>query len=276
MAQALTFNDVSFVPVPHNNQPWIRSAELARALAYSDERKVTHLYNRHADEFSSDMSVVLNLGTMDQPCMTRIFSLRGCHLLAMFARTPVAKAFRVWVLDVLERLNLEGQPRPVLESITAPSTASDRAPLRSLVNAWSQASGLHQSALWPQVKAYFQLSTIEDLPLEWIPDALAFVQGKIDALQGVKKQLALPADPGAELEPHFLRIRLLVREIHEHERSIYDVIKQHRGGVLKAPDARRSVYVNMNTVCDGLFYALDSMLESAEYHAKSMCIMSRV
>lgn len=35
--------------------------------------------------------------------MTRIFSLRGCHLLAMFARTPVAKAFRKWVLDVIER-----------------------------------------------------------------------------------------------------------------------------------------------------------------------------
>lgn len=33
---------------------------------------------------------------------TRIFSLRGCHLLAMFARTPVAKEFRRWVLDVLE------------------------------------------------------------------------------------------------------------------------------------------------------------------------------
>lgn len=34
--------------------------------------------------------------------------------------------------------------------------------------------------MWPQVKAHFQLSRIDDLPESWIPDALAFVQGKID------------------------------------------------------------------------------------------------
>jgi hypothetical protein len=45
------------------------------------------------------------------------------------------------------------------------------------------ASGLHYSILWPQVRAYFQLSRIHDLPVEWLPDALAFVQGKIDGLQ---------------------------------------------------------------------------------------------
>ncbi len=33
----------------------------------------------------------------------RIFSLRGAHLIAMFARTPVAKEFRRWVLDILDR-----------------------------------------------------------------------------------------------------------------------------------------------------------------------------
>ena len=33
----------------------------------------------------------------------RIFSLRGAHLIAMFARTAIAKQFRKWVLDVLDR-----------------------------------------------------------------------------------------------------------------------------------------------------------------------------
>ena len=32
----------------------------------------------------------------------RVFSLRGAHLLAMFARTPKAKEFRRWVLDILD------------------------------------------------------------------------------------------------------------------------------------------------------------------------------
>lgn len=63
-----------------------------------------------------------------------------------------------------------------------PSTADDRKPLRSLVHAWAQIAGTSHTALWPQVKAHFQLARIDDLPVEWIGDALAFVQGKIDAV----------------------------------------------------------------------------------------------
>ena len=35
----------------------------------------------------------------------RIFSLRGCHLLAMFSKTPVAKKLRRWILDLIEQQN---------------------------------------------------------------------------------------------------------------------------------------------------------------------------
>lgn len=69
------------------------------------------------------------------------------------------------------------KPQP---ATLTPSTADDRKPLRSLVAAWAQVSGMPHQALWPQVKAHFQLARIDDLPVEWIPDALAFVQGKID------------------------------------------------------------------------------------------------
>lgn len=90
-------------PSPATTQPWFKSSELARALGYSSEKAVANIYRRNEDEFSNDMSVVINSSTTGIPVMTRIFSLRGCHLLAMFARTPVAKAFRKWVLDVIER-----------------------------------------------------------------------------------------------------------------------------------------------------------------------------
>ncbi|HHW4669566.1 MAG TPA: BRO-N domain-containing protein, partial [Xylella fastidiosa subsp. multiplex] len=53
------------------------------------------------------MTLVVNLttkgfgsGNSDKP--VRLFSPRGCHMVAMFARTSVAAAFRRWVLDVLE------------------------------------------------------------------------------------------------------------------------------------------------------------------------------
>lgn len=63
-----------------------------------------------------------------------------------------------------------------------PSTTASRKPLRALVHAWAQVSGTPHTALWPQVKAHFQLERIDDLPEEWIPDALEWVQGKIDSL----------------------------------------------------------------------------------------------
>lgn len=103
MSQALCFNEFTFSPVTRDNQPWFKSSELARALGYSSEKAVANIYRRNEDEFSNDMSVVINSSTTGIPVMTRIFSLRGCHLLGMFARTPVAKAFRKWVLDVIER-----------------------------------------------------------------------------------------------------------------------------------------------------------------------------
>ena len=81
---------------------------------------------------------------------------------------------------------------------TTPSTADSRKPLRALVSAWAQVSGLPHSALWPQVKAHFQLTRIDDMPEEWLPDALAFVQGKIDAggkTRAIGVESGLPALP---------------------------------------------------------------------------------
>ena len=74
-------------------------------------------------------------------------------------------------------------------SIT-PSTTEDRKPLRALVGSWAQVSGLPFAACWNQLKAAFNLANIKELPQEWIPDALAWVQAKIDALPK-----ALPPQP---------------------------------------------------------------------------------
>lgn len=105
MSQALCFNDVQFDVIPQNSQPWVRGYQIGTALGYGENADVSirKLYIRHADEFTSSMTAVVTLPTEGGPQETRIFSLRGCHLLAMFARTPVAKAFRKWVLDVIER-----------------------------------------------------------------------------------------------------------------------------------------------------------------------------
>ena len=119
MTQALIFNEITLSPVTYQNSLWIRATELARALGYSDTRKITHLYERNADEFTPEMTQVIEIadvpemGTLENlRRKARIFSLRGCHLVAMFARTPVAKAFRRWVLDVLDKLDAEQHAAP--------------------------------------------------------------------------------------------------------------------------------------------------------------------
>ena len=116
MSQALCFQSVEFDVVQQNQQPWIRGYQIGRALGYTaPDVQISKLYTRHADEFTPAMTDVVTLPTEGGPQETRIFSLRGCHLLAMFARTPVAKAFRKWCLDVIEQY---GDRVPVAEPVT--------------------------------------------------------------------------------------------------------------------------------------------------------------
>ena len=116
---ALVFDDTFFSVVDRDGQPWLRGAEIARALGYAREDAVSRIYSRKADEFSEEMSQTVNLtvsqngGQLQREI--RIFSLRGAHLLGMFASTPPAKRFRRWVLDVLE-----GKAQPTRAAQAAP------------------------------------------------------------------------------------------------------------------------------------------------------------
>lgn len=191
MSQALCFQSVEFDVIQQNQQPWVRGYQIGSALGYTaPDVQISKLYTRHADEFTPTMTAVVTLPTEGGPQETRIFSLRGCYALAMFARTPIAKAFRKWCLDVIEQY---GDRVPVERPISlTPSTPDDRKPLRDMVNVWARLSGVHPSNLWPQVRARFQLGRIDDLPTNWLPDALAWVQSKIDELNQ-KPKAALPA-----------------------------------------------------------------------------------
>ncbi|WP_339053790.1 BRO-N domain-containing protein [Arsenophonus endosymbiont of Crataerina pallida] len=104
----LIFRSTALETISHKNQIWFTSTELARALQYQQIDSVTKIFNRNKDEFTSCMTQTVNLtvsGKINglQHKKTRIFSLRGAHLIAMFANTPVAKEFRKWVLDILDK-----------------------------------------------------------------------------------------------------------------------------------------------------------------------------
>ncbi|EEC0863894.1 hypothetical protein AHY58_002126 [Salmonella enterica subsp. enterica] len=123
MTNQITFKSQTLRTVEHGGKIWFTAATLATALEYSDAKSVSNIYNRNKDEFTPCMTVVvenINSGlannaeviktmTSDKSkgygnliTKTRVFSLRGAHLIAMFASTPVAKEFRRWLLDLIE------------------------------------------------------------------------------------------------------------------------------------------------------------------------------
>jgi uncharacterized protein with GYD domain len=109
--QVLVFQNTEFNVIEREGQCWVRSPQVGDALGYTKARiSVDKIFKAHADEFTDRMTAVVELMTAGGKQMVRIFSLRGAHLLAMFARTPVAKAFRRWVLDILDQEVVRARP----------------------------------------------------------------------------------------------------------------------------------------------------------------------
>ncbi|MDS7927584.1 BRO family protein [Acinetobacter sp. V115_6] len=169
---SLSFNDVNFSPVQHNNQIWLTASELAKALGYAKSDAVTQIYERNKDEFNSDMTLTLKLsvkgfGNGNSLKETRIFNPRGCHLITFFARTSVAKQFRKWVLDVLDKEI--GVP-------VAKTHKSEREPLTNAVNLLvAKTKHLNYSDAYKLVHQRFNVQHIDEIPYDVIPVAVEYV-----------------------------------------------------------------------------------------------------
>lgn len=106
----LIFDGIELKVVDHGGQPCLTLAEVAIALygkggdetATPFDSRVRDLYRRHADEFTPTMTALVKMQTRGGEQEVRVFSLRGAHLLGMFARTERAKRFRRQVLDILD------------------------------------------------------------------------------------------------------------------------------------------------------------------------------
>ena len=238
MSQALCFNEITFSPVTHQNSLWIRAAELARALGFTREDKVAQIYQRHADEFTPDMTQLIEIVAEPQNEVPgnmgagrcRIFSLRGCHLLAMFARTPVAKQFRHWVLDVLDKLAEEERAKtePVENPDKLPSLSpSHRSELKGIVDAKlstypASVQGKARSEIWTRFNRHFRIAEYAQLPAERMAEARDYlIELEVKALK------ALPTAPSAipAVEEDLAFIRACAREIMERERRMYFTLR---------------------------------------------------
>lgn len=109
----LNFEGVTLDVIHLDGEMWLRGPQIGDALGYKKDGRVAidKLYKANASEFTDRMTRVVKLrdlrprsGDADQKeddeggqlRSVRVFSLRGAHLLGMFARTDRARAFRRW------------------------------------------------------------------------------------------------------------------------------------------------------------------------------------
>ncbi|MCF4310429.1 alpha/beta hydrolase [Acinetobacter baumannii] len=193
---ALSFNEVKFNPVVRDNgQIYLTAGELAQALDYKSVKSVSNLYNANKDEFTDSMTQIIESVTAGNIEVTdsvtskqtrnlkkkvRIFSLRGCHLIAMFARTAVAKQFRKWVLDILDKE--VGAP-------VAKTHKSERTPLHDahalLV---AKTKHLNSSDAWKIINQRFGTNHIDEIPYDMIPVAVEYVHHLIAMYSSAEKK----------------------------------------------------------------------------------------
>ncbi|RZG65680.1 hypothetical protein EXE25_12600 [Acinetobacter bouvetii] len=168
---SLTFNSMQFHPIQSNDdQIWITSSELARALGYAREDSVSRIYDRKSDEFTSDMTkIVPNPQTVN--LTVRVFSLRGCHLITFFARTEVGKEFRKWVLDVLDKESLQQQIDTRVKI-----SAEQQAELKEIVDRRAQGERRLHAEMWARHNKHFRIARYSDLLAIHFQDAVNYLE----------------------------------------------------------------------------------------------------
>lgn len=284
-AQVLTSPSISLV----NDRPATTSLAIAESFGKRHDhvvRTIQDLIHKLPESFSAP-----NFGAaeyMDEqgkprPMFTVFFD--GFILLVMGYTGKKALGMKLAYIEAfnamrekLEHAKTEPASNPdklpaVSLSVT-PSTVADRKPLRSLVNAWARVSGHPFDACWSQLKAAFSLTDIRDLPQEWIPDAVAWVQAKIDA-----QPTALPATPVAPSAPAVVEDRRIPDALAEMRKLI-----SHCGMVRNTVQVECHpgvVSMSMSAQEREAYYALQAMYQTAvdnmytAAHALDACLKLR-
>ena len=191
----------------HSGRPATTSLEVAKFFSKRHDhvvRSIQDLISNTPESFSAP-----NFGAAEysdeqgKPRPMFILYRDGFMLLVMGYTGKKALAMKLAYIEAFNRMEEElARQKEAARNITqdivdfpgtlsiTPSSVADRKPLRALVGSWAKLSNAPFDACWNQLKAAFNLANIKELPQEWIPDALAWVQARIDALPK-----ALPPQP---------------------------------------------------------------------------------
>lgn len=203
----LVFEDTHFTVVDRNNQPWLRYPQIAGALNYNRPAALLDVYARHSEEFTASMTALVELPTRGGVQKTRIFSLRGAHLLGMLAKTEPAKRFRHWVLDILEGKAPAPAAQPDLFT-----QASQAAPDFSGMTAIPELVLLRQ--LYATQTRLVELLEAKCKPKAVRVAALPITPEEVAMARAMKSQGLSSAAIGRQLKRSTAAISFITRELH--------------------------------------------------------------
>jgi len=249
----LTFKTTQFDIVDRNNNPWLRGLQIASALGYKNpSADIANLFDRNSDEFTDTMTALVELETEGGKQQVRVFSLRGCHLLAMLSRTKIAKEFRKWVLDILDH---QIKPQYGLKSLASPFISeAEAARFQKSIKAHCAYNGKKYSDCYTTVYGQYGITKYTHIPAGKLEESARLIGMKLLPL---KKQ-AIPAEP--------LKLAFTPEELED---LVAERIKSVAGEIMpKQPEEavqHNSVTISLAPLVDGKFrrwlvtQALDEM-----------------
>ena len=279
MSQAQLLPTEHFSPSvsPHNGRPATTSLEVSRYFNKRHDhvvRSIRDLLDNCPKEFTAP-----NFGVSEYTDETGrtlplfILYRDGFMLLVMGYTGKKALAVKLAYIEAFNRLEAElaaqrGAALPEVPHIAiTPSTTASRKPLEKLVKVWARQSGLIVGDCWTMLNAAFNLQSITELPEEWIPDAIAWVQGKIDNLTPAlpaAEPVPAPALPATDdIDGHFAAIREHIRQINNHEDAIFQAARKGMPPLRGTNFLALLIHRNMENAGWSLHYALKSLETSA-------------
>ncbi|MEE6089268.1 BRO family protein [Avibacterium paragallinarum] len=173
----LTFQNKNLSVINQNNQLWMTVTEIGNALGYSDPFKsVKNIYDRHADEFTPNMTALIEMQTNGGIQKVRIFSLRGAHLIGMLSHTKVAKDFRKWVLDILdEEVKRQEQLHKLPTTENDTITPEEQRLIQNAVAATHQRTKMSYGEIWARVKNKFAVAKYEQIKRKDHRDVMIYI-----------------------------------------------------------------------------------------------------
>ncbi|MDG6316346.1 BRO family protein [Glaesserella parasuis] len=218
----LTFQNTTLSVINKNNHTFLTANDLGTALEYADPTKaIVKIYDRNADEFTAEMTALIELQTAGGKQQVRVFSLRGAHLIAMFARTKVAKDFRKWVLDILDREISQNEQQIAPLTITPEQQ-------RAIQEAVQQAhyrTGLHWQEIYSRLKSTFNVAKYDQLPQTMFERVINFLNtlgNQYRPIDRSKKDITIAGLDAEQIAKYLVRASAFAKEVEVFHRKLHE------------------------------------------------------